>query len=84
MSMFFDGTTDTLSSSLLSSINWQFQYNILRGWVKDSPAWKEMLGYMSEGVYVTHSTIPNFPNSSTTLSWYRKDGEIRFQVISVK
>ena len=77
--MFFDGTTDTLASFLLSSITWQFQYGLLRGEVQDAIAWQQLLVGES-GEYLVESPITGF---NTTFAWYRDSSKIHFTVISV-
>lgn len=77
--MFIDGTTDTLASSLLSSISFTFQHGQLRGWTTDSPAWKQLL-QGTDGEYVVHSQITKY---QTTFDWYRHDGKIYFVVTKV-
>lgn len=80
MAIFHDGTTDSLQSSMLSSIKWQIRYGVMMGESFDSPAWKQVLGSENHGTYQWVS--PEMAGSITyTVQWGREEGVVRFRLI---
>lgn len=75
MAMFFDGINDTLSSSLLASIQWEIRYGSLIGWSLESPAWKQLLGDAEHGTYQWCASEA-CGSTTYTVTWFRTDMEI--------
>lgn len=75
MAIFFDGTTDSLVSSMLASIKWEIRYGSLIGWSVDSPAWDQILGKEEHGTY-QWSAAEVCGSTCHTVSWYRDDMDL--------
>lgn len=84
MAQFYDGRTDSLTTSVLNSIDWEIRYNVITGHCPDTSAFRAVVpnGDLPEGEFEIESA-PAAGSRKTKIFWYRDEGEIRLLVSSV-
>lgn len=83
--IFNNGVTDSVTTSILNSIEWKIRFGVLQGTCKDSPAFQNVIpdakNANSGKFYIEASSISG--GQKTTIVWYRNERRINLRIVEV-
>ncbi|NJN07494.1 MAG: hypothetical protein HC815_05705 [Richelia sp. RM1_1_1] len=82
--VFNNGTTDSMTTSVLSSIKWKIHFGVTIGVCQETPAFSAVVpdGDKDSGEFYIKSS-PLAGEQKTTIAWYRDESEINFKIIEI-
>ena len=79
----YNGTTDNSVTEALSQINWQIQYNLLRGVSPNNKLFRDEIGHGEQEGEFDITASPISGGQVTTIGWRTDEERVRYYIKSV-